>query len=107
MIPTIARIIKGTLKPRSNARKVPTLKELQVIRHAFLSCLDDCDSAASHRLRQKIAHTHSPQELWMLRNDAYQLISQQHDQSAAAERINGLISAFEGWLEPGQLVRIK
>jgi hypothetical protein len=43
----------------------------------------------------------------MLRNDAYQLISQQHNQTAAAARINDLISAFEGWLEPSQLVRIK
>ena len=43
----------------------------------------------------------------MLRNDAYQLISQQHNQTAAANRINDLMSAFEGWLEPSQLVRIK
>lgn len=50
---------------------------------------------------------HTPQELWLLRNDAYQLISQRHNQSVAAERINRLIQYFEGWLEPKQLIRIK
>lgn len=107
MIPTIARIIRGTLKPRSAVRKTPTLKDIQVIRNALLKCVADCDSAPAQRLRHKIAHTLTAKELWMLRNDAYQLISQQHDQTAAAARINDLISAFEGWLEPNQLVRIK
>ena len=107
MIPTIAKIIKGTLSPRSNARKTPTLKDLQVIRNALLQCVEDCDSAPAQRLRHKIDHTQTAKELWMLRNDAYQLISQQTSQAIAAERINNLISAFEGWLEPRQLVRIK
>lgn len=43
----------------------------------------------------------------MLRNDAYQLISHQHSQNVAAERINALIAVFEGWVEPRQLVRIR
>ena len=107
MIPTIARIIRGTLNPRSTARKTPSLKDIQVIRNALLQSVEDCDSAPAQRLRHKIAATQTAKELWMLRNDAYQLISQQHSQSAAAARINDLISAFEGWLEPSQLVRIK
>ena len=59
------------------------------------------------RLRSKIDQARTAQELWMLRNDAFQIISQQHDQSVAAERINALITHFDGWLEPRQLVRIK
>jgi hypothetical protein len=107
LIPTIARIIRGTLSPRSTARKTPSLKDIQVIRNALLQSVEDCDSAPAQRLRHKIAATQTAKELWMLRNDAYQLISQQHSQSAASARINDLISAFEGWLETSQLVRIK
>lgn len=107
MILTIVRIIRGTFKPRSTSRKAPSLAELQNIRNALLRCVEDCDSAPALRLRHKIAQTQTAKELWMLRNDAFQLISQQHSQAAAAERINGLLSVFEGWLDPGQLVRIK
>ena len=107
MIPTIARFIRGSLKPRASGHKTPSLKDLQSIRKALLECIDDCESVPANRLRHKIIHAQTPQELWMLRNDAYQLISQQTSQTIAAERINKLISFFEGWLEPRQLVRIK
>lgn len=107
MIPTLTRLFKSKLAPRKPANATASLKDLQSIRAALLQCMDDCDSAQAQRLRHKIVQTKTAQELWMLRNDAYQLISQQTSQAVAAERINNLISAFEGWLEPRQLVRIK
>ena len=107
MIPTIARFIRGSLKPRAPGRKTASLKDLQAIRKALVQCIDDCESVSANRLRHKIIHAQTPQELWLLRNDAYQLISQQTSQTIAAERINNLIGNFEGWLEPRQLVRIK
>ncbi len=107
MIPTIARFIRGSLKQRIPGRKTPSPKDLQAIRVALLRCIEDCDSVPSRRLSHKIIHAQTPQELWLLRNDAYQLISQQTSQAVAAERINALISTFEGWVEPRQLVRIK
>lgn len=107
MIPTIARFFRGSLKPRASGHKTPSLKDLQSIRRALLQCIEDCESVSANRLRHKIIHSQTPQELWLLRNDAYQLISQQTSQTIAAERINNLISAFEGWVEPRQLVRIK
>ncbi|WP_297656921.1 hypothetical protein [Hydrogenophaga sp.] len=76
------------------------------IRHQLQGSIEDCTSESAHRLRKKIDQARTPQELWLLRNDAYQLISQQHNQAVAAQRINGLIPSFEGWLEPRQLVRI-
>ena len=107
LIPTLTRLIKSKMAPRKPANQSASLKDLQSIRAALLKCMDDCDSAQAQRLRHKIAQTKTAQELWMLRNDAYQLISQQTSQTIAAERINNLISVFDGWLEPRQLVRIK
>lgn len=107
MIPTIARVFKMVFVQRRLSRKHPSLKELALIRRAMLLSLDDCTSAGATRLRTKVVQAKTPQELWMLRNDAYQLISQQHNQSVAAERINGLMRFFEGWLDPKQIVRIK
>ena len=107
MIASFARFIKGSLKARTPGRRPLSPKDLQSIRLALLQCITDCDNVPAHRLRHKIGQAKSAQELWLLRNDAYQLISQQHDQSIAADRINTLIQFFEGWLEPKQLVRIK
>jgi len=107
MIPSIARIIQRSLTPKPVVRKTPSLKELHAIREALLDCLDGCNDATALRLRRKIVQTQIPRELWMLRNDAYQLISQQHSQTAAAERINSILPVFEGWVDARLLVRIK
>lgn len=107
MIASIARFFGVRLKPHNRTRKRPSIRDLVSMRSALLDCIDDCDSAGLQRLRQKITHAQSPQELWLLRNDAYQLISQRHNQTIAAERINNLMSVFEGWLDPKQLARIR
>lgn len=107
MIATFARFIKGSLQSRTPGRRAPRLKDLQPIRSALLQCILDCDNVPALRLRHKIGQAKTAQELWLLRNDAYQLISQQTSQTVAAERINALITHFDGWLEPRQLVRIK
>lgn len=106
MITTLARMLGIQPGDRLPARSAPSLKNLLAIRQAMLACIVDCDTTASERLRHKIGHTQTPQELWMLRNDAYQLIAQRHNQTVAAERINELIGHFEGWVDPKQLVRI-
>lgn len=107
LIPTLARLFRGALLPHAHRRRTPSLKDLAQIRGALLQCLDGCDGPAGVRLQGKIAQARNPQELWLLRNDAYQVISQHHNQSVAAERINGILTVFEGWLEPKQIVRIK
>ncbi|MBL8387630.1 MAG: hypothetical protein JNK17_05420 [Hydrogenophaga sp.] len=107
MIPTLARLIKGKIAPRSAAKSNPSLKEIQAIRAALQRCVADCDGVPVHRLRHKIEHSQTVQDLWMLRNDAYQLISHQHSQNVAAERINALMAVFKGWVDPRQLVHIR
>lgn len=107
MIAHFTRLIKASFLSHRQARRTPSLKDLQPIQTALLQCIADCDNVSTHRMRHKIEQAKSAQELWLLRNDAYQLISQHTSQAVAAERINALINHFEGWLEPRQLVRIK
>lgn len=95
------------MAPRKPTQPPTDRKDLQPIRAAVLQCVADCDSASAKRFRHKVEQAKTAQELWMLRNDAYQLISQQTSQNVAAERINNLIPAFRGWLDPRQLVRIR
>lgn len=106
MISSLTRFFKGTIAPRKAVRSTPSLKDIQTIRSALLQCVADCDGVPVHRLRHKIEHSQSIQDLWLLRNDAYQLISQATSQTVAAERINALLEVFEGWVEARQLVRI-
>jgi hypothetical protein len=107
LIATIARIFRVALRPRRPAHKAARLKDLHGIRQALGHCVFDCEGQSAQRLRHRIEQARSPQELWLLRNDAYQLISQRHNQQVAAERINALIASFEGWVDAKQLVRIK
>lgn len=107
MIPVIARMFKFAFKLRQRARKPVSSKELATIRKALLLSVEDCTSTGAARLRAKVGQAKTPQDLWMLRNDAYQLISQQHNQSVAAQRINNMIRFFEGRLDPKQIAKIK
>jgi hypothetical protein len=107
LIPKLTRLIKGKMSPRQAVKTVPSLKDIQAIRTALLQSVADCDGVPVHRLRHKIEHTQSVQDLWLLRNDAYQLISQATSQNVAAERINALLAVFDGWVDERQLVRIR
>jgi uncharacterized membrane protein YccC len=107
LIPHLTRLIHRTLKPRGKTVKTATLKDLQVIRQALTACVSDCEGLQAQRLHLKITSAASAQDLWMLRNDAYSIISQTHSQSEAAARINHLIDAFDGWVEPRQLMKIR
>jgi len=107
LIATITRLFDAMQASHTKSRKNPTLQDLLAIRQALLDCLADCDSATAQRLRHKIGQTQTPQDLWLLRNDTYQIVSQRHNQTVAAERINALIVCFQGWIDAKQLVRIK
>jgi len=104
MIARLTRLFKG---PGAPARRHATMKDLQRIRTALMEAIGDCEGLPSTRLRHKIETAKSVQELWLLRNDAYQQVSQRHTQNVAAERINALIPFFEGIVDPRQLVRIR
>lgn len=103
----IARLTRLFKKPRAPGLRHASLQDMQTIRSALLQCVTDCDGMRAVRLRHQIESAKSAQELWLLRNDAYQLVSQRHSQAVAAERINALIHCFEGILDARQLVRIR
>ena len=107
LIAIITRLLDAMQGNRPTSRKKPPLEDLLAIRQALLDCLTDCDSTIGQRMRLRIGQTQTPQDLWLLRNDAYQVISQRHNQTVAAERINALIVHFQGWIDAKQLVRIK
>ncbi|QCB48291.1 hypothetical protein [Hydrogenophaga sp. PAMC20947] len=107
MLATLTRLVLNTFQPGAKSRKVASLRDLQGIRSALLQSIEDCESLQTERLRHKISGAKNAQELWLLRNDAYQIISHHHSQSAAVTRINGLRNVFEGWLEPRHLAKIK
>lgn len=107
MIKVLTRMLRVKLVTRRRATHRASLRDLARIRRQLERSIEDCPTEAAQRLRKRIDQARTPLELWLLRNDAFQLISQRHDQTIAARRINTLIHCFEGWLEPKQLVRIK
>lgn len=108
MIAVLARWIGGALQPQPRPRRIPHLRDVALIRQQLLKTIEDCvNSVPALRLRRQIERARSPQELWLLRNDAFQLIAQRHSQHVAAQRIDGLSGLFEEWLDPKQLARIR
>ncbi|MES2412420.1 MAG: hypothetical protein V4614_01370 [Pseudomonadota bacterium] len=85
-----------------NRRQLP----IEQIRHSLHHLIHDCQGTGMQRMAFKINAAKTPMDLWMLRSDLMQCISQAHSQRVAVERINSLVSVFEGWLPARQLVRI-
>ena len=90
----------------SNSKAEDTRLPIEHIRHSFHKALHDCKNMGAQRLIYKINVASTPSELWLLRSEVHQCIAQTHSQSEAAERINALIPAFDGWLPASQLNRI-
>lgn len=87
---------------RTPASRLP----IEQIRESLQTLLHDCKDMRSQRVLYKISVAQTPSELWLLRSDLHQCISQAHTQAEAAERINSLIEVFEGWLPADRLTRI-
>lgn len=107
MVSAVKRLLRVAFQPRESARRAPKLKDLAAMRQHLLRTIDDCTGQPAHRLRQQIEAATTAQELWLLRNDAFQLISQRHSQPVAAQRIDSLIRVFEGWVDPKHLARVR
>jgi len=103
LIPAISRILRFTFGARQTAPRKAGLKDIAAIRQALEASFEDCLGEAAARLRHRVEQARTPQELWLLRNDAFQIIAHRHDQAVASERINGLLPAFEGWLDHRQM----
>ena len=99
----IQRIIDASTPDFSNSKVEDKRLPLEHIRHTFHQALHDCKNMGAQRLIYKINVAPTPSDLWLLRDDVYQCITQTHSQGEAAERINALIPAFNGWLSASQL----
>lgn len=76
---------------------------IESIRRQVLSVLDDCAGVECDRLRWRLHTAECAQDLWMLRGPVFQVVANQHCQSQAVERVNGLVPAFREWM-PARLV---
>ena len=102
----IQRIFDAFTPRFSNSKVEDKQLPIEHIRHTFHKALHDCKNMGAQRLIYKINVARTPSDLWLLRSDVHQCIAQTHSQSEAAERINALIPAFEGWLPTSQLKQI-
>lgn len=67
---------------------------VEPLRQELLAVLDDCEGFEVDRLRWRLHMAERPQELWLLRDAVFQVVSLQHCQAQAIERIAGLVPAF-------------
>jgi hypothetical protein len=79
---------------------------LEEVRQQVLSLIEDCKGTECERLRWRLHTAESAQDLWLLRGPLFQLVASQHCQSQAAERVNGLVPAFQGLLPPRMVSRV-
>ena len=85
--------------------KVEPQQSMTQLRHQSLALLDDCEGPCCERLRLRLQSARTADELWLARSEIFQQVASQHCQSQAAQRINGLLPLFEGWL-PARLLTL-
>jgi hypothetical protein len=73
------------------------------VRRQLLALLDDCEGFEVDRLRWRLHMAERAQELWLLRDALFQVVSTQHCQSLAMQRIADVVPAFRQVL-PAHLV---
>jgi len=76
------------------------------IKQQFRALLSDCDDKRAQRVSYRISGALTADELWQIRSELHQCISQLHSQTEAARRINSLLPTFTGWVPARQLVNI-
>ncbi len=102
----IQRIFGTSISGQSRPEVVEKRMPIDHIRSSLRQTLHDCIDVRAQRVLYKIDMAKTAGDLWLLRSDLHQCIAQVHSERVAAERINGLIGAFRGWLPSGQLTRI-
>jgi hypothetical protein len=76
---------------------------VEAVRRQLLAVVDDCQGFEADRVRWRLHMAERAQELWLLRDAVFRVVSSQHCQSLAIERIDGLVPAFRQVL-PARLV---
>jgi hypothetical protein len=84
----------------------PPEARVEAVRRQLLAVLDDCHGFDCDRLRWRVHTAESGQELWLLRDAVFQVVSSHHCQEQAVQRINGLVPAFRSVLPARLLNRV-
>ena len=71
---------------------------VEAVRRQLLAVLDDCQGMDCDRLRWRLHTAERPQELWLLRDQVFEVVVSQHCLAQARERIDGLLGAFRSVL---------
>lgn len=102
----IRRFFGITVPDSAAVYKQPHRRPLDEVRAILQGTLHDCRDLRAQRLIYKINAAKTGSDLWLLRSDLYQCISQTHNQTEAVRRINELVPVFEGWVPACNLTRI-
>lgn len=100
------RILSGLRRRLSHRQAVRNRLPLSSIKQSLDTILTDCKTARAQRLVHQIKSARTPSELWYLRCEMHQCISQSHNQTEASRRINSLIVVFTGWVPTNKLTEI-
>ena len=91
------------LSRRLVGQRTASKADLTRIRSAMLERVLDCELKTVRRIRVQLAGASSVVQLWLLRSEVYQAVSEQFGQAEAAARIESLQPLFEGFLPAKQL----
>jgi hypothetical protein len=91
----IRRLINGI---KSHTAAQPPLEEM---RQAMVESVIDCSPKSTRAVRTQVSAATSAQQLWLLRSEVYQAVSDEFGQSEAERRISALTPLFEGFVNVG------
>lgn len=91
------------LRRRMTGIREASASDLTRIRSAMLERMLDCDTKTVRRVRVQMEGATTALQLWMLRSEVYQAVSERFGQHEATKRVAGLAPLFRGLLPDAQL----
>ena len=79
---------------------------VEAVRRQLLAVLEDCEGFEVDRVRWRLHMAERAEELWLLRDAVFQVVSTQHCQAQAVQRINGLVPFFREVLPARLLTQV-
>jgi hypothetical protein len=101
----LRQIFFGFRRSFTHRRAVRHRLPLSSIKQNLETLLNDCETTRD-RVVYKIKSARTSTDLWDLRCEMHQCISQAHSQTEASRRINSLVTVFKGWLPANKLTKI-
>ena len=84
-------------------QRVADSADLTRIRSAMLERVIDCEIKTVRRIRMQLAGATTAVQLWLLRSELYQAVSEKFGQAEAKARVDSLCPLFRGFLPSKQL----